>query len=87
MNRRLVVLGVLAAAAALVVLVPLQQAPAGPLCDVSWTGAASGDDWDNPGNWDTHSVPGSSDAVCIDRPGAAVVLLSQSSVKSLCRRS
>lgn len=46
----------------------------------TWIGGA--DDWFTPGNWDTSSVPGSSDAVLISNGGNANVNAGQSAVSA-----
>ena len=43
-------------------------------CTDSWTGAGGDNNWSNGTNWSNGMVPGSSDSVCIQTSGAAVVL-------------
>jgi fibronectin-binding autotransporter adhesin len=60
--------------AAMIVLVLAEATPALAQCTDSWTGAGGDNNWSNGANWSTGSVPGSSDAVCIQNSGAAVLL-------------
>jgi hypothetical protein len=41
-------------------------------CTDAWTGGGGDGDWNNPVNWSTGAVPGSSDTACIETSGAAV---------------
>jgi hypothetical protein len=41
-------------------------------CTDSWTGADGNNEWSDPNNWSTGSVPGSSDTACVLLNGAAV---------------
>jgi hypothetical protein len=59
--------------AAMVALV-LGATPALAQCTDSWTGGGGDDNWSNGSNWSTGVEPGSSDAVCIQKSGAAVLL-------------
>ena len=43
----------------------LSSPPAEPSCEVTWTGAAGGDDWNEALNWSTGAVPTSTQHVCI----------------------
>ena len=43
-------------------------------CTDSWTGAGGDNNWSNGANWSNGTEPGSSDAVCIQKSGAAVLL-------------
>jgi hypothetical protein len=43
-------------------------------CTDSWTGAGGDNNWSDGANWSTGSEPGNSDAVCIQKSGAAVLL-------------
>jgi hypothetical protein len=40
---------------------------------VNWTGAAGDNNWGTVGNWDTPHLPGQSDDVVINKPGAVVL--------------
>jgi hypothetical protein len=43
-------------------------------CTDSWTGAGGDSNWSNGANWSTGNEPGNTDAVCIQKSGAAVLL-------------
>ena len=64
---------VAAFAVALVALSFSLTAPAlAQSCTDSWTGADGNNQWNDPNNWSTGSVPGSSDSACVLLSGAAV---------------
>ena len=60
-----------------VVAITLSLAAATPAfaqCTDSWTGAGGDSNWSNGANWSNGMEPGSSDYVCIQKSGAAVLL-------------
>src|SRR5580693_7894451 len=60
--------------AAIVALSLAAATPAVAQCTDSWTGAGGNSNWSNGANWSNGMEPGNSDSVCIQKPGAAVVL-------------
>jgi subtilase-type serine protease len=48
--------------------------PARAQCTDTWTGGGGDNNWSNGTNWSNGMEPGNSDSVCIQKPGAAVVL-------------
>jgi fibronectin-binding autotransporter adhesin len=52
----------------------LGPSPAQAQCTNSWTGTGGDGNWSNGVNWSTGVEPGSSDSVCIQKSGAAVLL-------------
>jgi len=60
--------------AALVALSLAVSTPALAQCTDSWTGGGGNDAWSNGANWSNGMEPGSSDYVCIQTSGGAVLL-------------
>ena len=60
--------------AAMIVLSLAGATPAFAQCSDSWTGGDGNSNWSDGANWSNGTEPGSSDSVCIQTSGAAVVL-------------
>src|SRR5580692_3061988 len=61
-------------ATAMVALSLAGATPARAQCTDTWTGGGGDNNWSNGTNWSNGMEPGNSDSVCIQKPGAAVVL-------------
>lgn len=73
MKRSPVVLVPLAAVLLLLALVAGSARAAG--CTISWTGGDNNTSWGDPGNWNTDTIPSSTDDVCINNNSTVTVVI------------